>query len=184
MKVQCFMLSPLPILQVNLRRYTRLSVKCPATEFKSPHDAMIQVEDKEIVLGEDISARFDHSDARWPKVCRCGYEFVPQDVWQVFAQNYYERVDDPTVRTTLRDAAVGAMWDAQWYKGLHEYGHKDGRILMVRTPGGDWCIDGPSNEPSPKRWTREGDPPNITVQGSIRIGDYHGVLTSGFLEDV
>lgn len=179
--IQCFMLTPIPMLQVNLRRYGKLTVKCPATNDRGPHDAQVTVDDKELVLGEDISGRYEHSDERWPKVCRCGYEFQPTDVWQVATHQYYTRSDNGE-RSTIREAPVGAIWNAEWYKGLHEYHNDDGRILMVRTPGGEWCIDGPSDDE--KRWERTGEPPMITVKGSIRIGGYHGVLTNGLLEEV
>lgn len=92
--------------------------------------------------------------------------------------------------------APGAMWYADWYRRKGPDGHH----LIVRTPGGDWHIDGrASNCTQPHDtthfcWVRHGDIPTITVnkQGpscgcghSIVLNSttrrYHGVLTDGYL---
>lgn len=76
-------------------------------------------------------------------------------------------------------APAGAMWIS-----------KSGAGLVVRTPGGDWYVDGRARNGD--GWTRTGEPPNITVVGSIlqerpnelagtRI--YHGVLSGGVLQE-
>ena len=73
-----------------------------------------------------------------------------------------------------------------------DYHGPDGRCLVLKTPAGDWMIDGPSrnNGITGAGWTRTGDPPNITVRPSIGMGDgkgkgrwkYHGHLNNGVLE--
>lgn len=91
----------------------------------------------------------------------------------------------------LLPAPIGAMWDGDWFKdcsldsGLKYDRNADGIVLIVRTPGGDWVIDGPSFENGKESgfWTRTGKVPNITVTPSINIvGKYHGFLKNGYLE--
>lgn len=62
--------------------------------------------------------------------------------------------------------------------------------LVVRTPGGDWHVDGPSKNGG--RWTRSGEPPNVTANPSILqqnpsvycgTREYHGFLRNGVLEE-
>lgn len=133
-------------------------------------------------------------DPRWPWQCRCGYKFTPDDIWQVFTNLIYKRKDTDELMT-LQEAPPGAMWDADWMHDLNEYygsDHRgdrlgDGLVLVVKTPGGEWIIDGPSSDKPAKRWSRSGTPPHITVQGSIGIGSpqrYHGMLIEGVLRDV
>jgi hypothetical protein len=58
----------------------------------------------------------------------------------------------------------------------------DGRCLVLKTPAGDWVIDGPASGGG--RWERTGVPPLITARPSILIpGQYHGWLTAGVLSD-
>jgi hypothetical protein len=64
---------------------------------------------------------------------------------------------------------VGAMWFVAGFG------------LVVRTPGGDWTVD--QEMPGGGRWTRSGVPPKITVEPDVRIGNYHGRLRDGFLEE-
>lgn len=83
-------------------------------------------------------------------------------------------------------APVGAMWDLDYLHGCHEPNglvydrNPDGMVLCVRTPGGDWLIDGPSDTGG--SWSRTGEVPNITVTPSIlQRGKYHGELLGGYL---
>lgn len=90
----------------------------------------------------------------------------------------------------------GAMWFADWYQRKGPDGHH----LIVRTPGGDWHVDGFASNCTRKGdwdhycWVRHGEPPNITVDKngntcgcgcSIGQGegyrDYHGFLRNGEL---
>ena len=90
----------------------------------------------------------------------------------------------------VEPAPVGAMWDADWFRGeKHQSGlaydrNPDGVVLCVRTPGGDWVIDGPSftNRVETGSWSRTGTIPNVTATPSIHIpGKYHGWLRDGYL---
>jgi|SRR4051812_29797854 hypothetical protein len=105
---------------------------------------------------------------------------------------------------------VGAMWFAPWLDRLYRPQLK--HVLIVRTPGGDWTIDGEANNCTmPNQpiagtanrynryqedhhcWIIEGSVPNITVSkngvtcgagaGSILQGSYHGFLRNGYLEE-
>lgn len=95
---------------------------------------------------------------------------------------------------TYSEIPAGAMWFADWYKAPKG---PDGHHLIVRTPGGDWHVDGrASNCTRPddnehRCWVRHGVPPNVTVDKngntcgcgcSIGQGDrYHGFLRDGYL---
>lgn len=66
-------------------------------------------------------------------------------------------------------------------------GGPDGKTLILRTPGGDWSIDGPSfrnGEPCGMGWSRTGTPPVITVTPSIVLPTFHGWLREGLLTSV
>jgi hypothetical protein len=115
------------------------------------------------------------------------------------------------VTGALREAPVGAMWDASWNPA--EWKGEDGISLMVKTPGGEWFVDGRASNctapgdwteegpdggifckrPTHRCWVRHGDPRagRITVDkngttcaagaGSIQCGSYHGFLKDGHL---
>ena len=84
------------------------------------------------------------------------------------------------------------MWYADWMG--QNYIGPDGHALVVRTPSGDWAVDGPSSGGG--KWTRTGTVPNITVTPSIVMGPhkdaegkilkpgYHGWLRDGALHEV
>lgn len=138
-----------------------------------------------------------HADTRWPKACVCGYEYQPTDSWQLFTGHLYRKASSGEL-FTLRDAPVGAMWNAPWYAEHKDWSGPDGRSLVVKTPGGDWMIDGKCsnctlpNDDVHKCWVRHGEPPDLTVDkngvtcsagaGSILCGAYHGFLRNGWLE--
>lgn len=90
----------------------------------------------------------------------------------------------------IKAAPPGAMWDADWYEGSklkdgRPYNRNpDGVTLCVRTPGGDWIVDGPSFSCRVEvgSWSRSGTLPNVTATPSIHIpGKYHGWLRDGQL---
>lgn len=98
------------------------------------------------------------------------------------------------------DAPVGAIIRATWLEGVHGMCGIDGKSYVVKTPGGDWCIDnrasncGLPDDNIHKCWCRHGEAPNFTVNkdgntcsagaGSIQFGDkYHGFLRNGMLTD-
>lgn len=123
----------------------------------------------------------DRSDPRWPTTCPCGYAFRPTDDWRLDTQRLFRQGDHATLTTTLNKAPAGAMWYGDWY----EWRGPDGHCLIVRTPGGDWVVDGPAfrnGQPEGPGWRRTGEVPNVTAQPSIHfIGRWHGWLTGGFL---
>jgi hypothetical protein len=149
-------------------------------------------------------------DLRWPTHCSCGYAFQANDRWQVFTEPLY-RATDGHWEGPLRDAPVGAMYNAEWMADLEMFRGPDGLSLHVVTPGGPWCVDQEASNctrtqyedagEGSRRWTgrshycwvRHGDPRtgNIHVDksgdtcaagaGSIIIGGYHGFLHNGEL---
>lgn len=151
------------------------------------HDAMVPIEemsgDEPIVSSRQSPPGFE-SDPRWPTRCSCGYEFKPEDNWQVFRTSIYKR-PDTNEEWDFRSLPAGAMYDAEW---LHGDGGKrvgpDGLALHVVCPpgaswGDHWHVDGPAN--NGPGWTRTGTVPNITANPSIQTPRYHGWLRNGVL---
>lgn len=198
-RIRCFMIEPVqpPQAHYYLRRYRSRSeedAKCPCNY--GYHNAKFQIEDgpvKQIAGGKDRCYIANgipepaRDDPRWPKICECGYVFLESDEWQLFQKELYRRVDNGEI-VTLEDAPAGAMWNAWWmtsdrdYKGPGSYVGSDGLCLSVKTPGGDWLVDGPANNGA--GWTRSGTVPDVTANPSIMIGSrYHGFLRAGWLEE-
>ncbi len=185
--IECFLLHPTKTYRVNLRRYTRDS-RCPANDWCHNADAFMAVEEHE--AAPTNGDEHPHDDPRWPAKCdRCDYTFVEEDQWQKNYDPIYKTEDGREFTLVSADqmtndkslmAPPGAMWEATWMGT-----GPDGKSYCVRTPGGDWHIDG---EYSHGRWTRTGTPPNLTVTPSILCGTnpdgswkFHGFLTSGKL---
>jgi len=176
----CFLLAPTDKARLKLRRYKSGSGTCEGADAyhnaSTPFAVVPANLDKQGYLQPCDQLAPSHDDPRWPTKCEgCAYEFQEEDKWQLFQEMLYVRPDTGEV-FTLREAPVGAMWDAFWlpWKG------SDGRSLVVMTPAGEWSIDGPSE--SGGYWTRTGEPPRISVQPSIHFpGKYHGWLTNGVL---
>ncbi len=120
-------------------------------------------------------------DPRWPEVCVCGYRFQDDDSWQLARHRIYTTESGEQI--TLSEARPGMLWDADWYLDFDDpWAGPDGRCLMCRLPDRtEWCIDGPSRTGG--RWTREGEPPLLTVRPSIASSGYHGWLSDGVLSD-
>ncbi len=158
------------------------------------------------IASEDRS--MPHSDPRWPTTCKsCGRTFEEKDEWQVHAKQLYVRVDTGE-RYTLRDAPVGACWDA-WWVHAGDRDSKEGcgwgigadhRSLVVKCPDGwEWHIDNRcANCDSPEDnahhcWVRHGKPEDGTLHvdkngnscragaGSIQTPSWHGFLHNGVL---
>lgn len=187
--VRCFLLEPTDRVQVSLRRYE--GSVCPL-----PHG----YHNAENVIGEDAVRRtadggywgegemVDHADARWPTHCGCGYEFKPEDRWQVNHTLLYRR-QDTGEQMTLHDAPAGAFWWADWLArnqgSVHHQQRGGGPHLMLKCPTGDWDLDAKSANGD--GWTRQGEPPNVTAHPSIGIHgkdggfSYHGWLRNGVL---
>jgi len=179
--IKCFFLQPIDQARQSLRRFTYGDrATCPGAGTWG-HDASVVLETvsyqmgegAEVMMGEGAD-NFPHEDPRWPKACsKCGYDFKPEDQWQHNLNRLFKTEAFP-LWVTLESAPVGAMWYADWYpwKG------SDGHCLVVKTPGGEWVVDGPN------RWTRTGVPPNVTANPSILFNGpngYHGWLRNGEL---
>lgn len=171
----------------------------------SYHNAKVPIE---IVgtVGTDHPVSGDlhnHADPRWPKQCEhCGYLFGESDSWQLFHEPIYRRLDTGDTRPWPQMPA-GACRDLDWLHDRPSWCGYDGRSLEVRTPGGDWMIDGrASNCTMPadrahRCWIRHGRPEdgNLHVDkspeagqstcaaggGSIAMPAYHGFLHHGEL---
>ena len=184
--IDCFFLTPSEEAEESLRRFTFSGQGTCSVGWG--HDAFV-------VIGvapwpSDLEGRrdddLDHADPRWPNTCeRCGYVFQPEDQWQHNFTRLYVRSDNGE-KTTLSEAPVGAMWDANWLKDIDSVASPDGRVIVVKTPGGDWNVD--STAVGGGGWSRTGEVPKITVTPSILIGrgpegqwTYHGWLRDGQL---
>jgi len=190
-RIQCLFLEPIGKAQVSLRRYCGFNKsdevrKCPGK--MSYHNASIPIGVIQWSEDEGMGADdFPHDDPQWPTHCECGYEFDEEDNWQQNRNRLYGRSDNGEF-TTIGDSPLGSMWYADWMPKV--WRGPDGRTLIVRTPGGDWPIDGPAtNSKKVPGWTRSGEPPNITARPSIGMGEagtpeyYHAWLTNGELVD-
>ena len=198
-RIRCFLLVPTEWVRDTLRRYAGHYLEdgtpnehrtCPLMPGQySYHNAEVELPDRH--EPEDIchGMRVTPQDARWPVACSCGYRFAHWDEYQFVAHRLYRKVGTDE-RMPLHRAPVGAMWYDDWMTedrggkpGDLWYG-PDGRCLVVRTPGGDWVVDGPSKQrPADHGWTRSGRPPEISVIPAIKLGGYHGWLTEGYLVD-
>ncbi len=198
MKIECFLLYPTNMVRRHLRRYAgwdsvegkpvQRGGKCEVKGNGGYHQAWAKLPNDNARYDEKGGFLCEHwssyeGDPRWPTHCLCGYEFQKNDEWQIFTELIYSRADGE--KMTIREAPVGAMWDATWFKGVQNYGGPDGLCLVVKTLGGEWVIDGPASGGG--NWVRTGAPPKITVRPSIGIGSpfqYHAFLTDGALEDI
>lgn len=204
MGIKCFWCEPTWKAQRYLRRYSPYQLDCPIT--KSWHNAMIPFDVVEEIRSEDGShvrergegtPEPEHACPPWPEACNCGFVFRSNDEWQVFSSSIYRRTDTGE-EFTLRDAPVGAMWDAFWMHDWHN--GEDGLSIYCKVPQNhDWFIDGPcgncpwkdGSHSGHKCWVRRGIPPRLTVDksgnscpvgaGSIQTPDWHGYLRDGEL---
>jgi hypothetical protein len=182
-RLECFLLKPSVYAKESLRRFASSSTNTCASGVY--HNAVVYLGTVPYPTSEldgEPGRGVDHSDPRWPTTCSCGYHFKEADYWQHNLTRLYWRGDHLSMSTTLSEAPVGAMWTADWY----DFKGPDGHCLVVRTPGGDWIVDGPSMNNDGSRgnpWQRSGEIPKVTANPSIHIpGKYHGWLREGFLE--
>lgn len=197
-RIRCFWLEPCDQIELSLRRYRGSDRgKCETSGY-GYHNAEQIVErlsiDRLAARGWPMSENHGpihdadsvpHSDPRWPLTCSCGYRFVDEDEWQCNPFTLFRRGDTGEL-VTLHAAPAGAMWNAYWMGDDHR--GPDGICLCVRTPGGEWSVDGPSYSDSKiqheRAWTRTGTIPDVTANPSILIpGKYHGFLRAGWLEE-
>lgn len=169
-------------VQVSLRRLGGPRVCDGSTRYCQARVTISDDADALVVKSVPVSAYRGH--ASWPTMCfRCGQPFHADGQWLVDTEQLYEGAPDEK-RYTLRDAPIGAMWDAHWYRNAandlnNPYTGPDGLSLVVKTPGGDWLVDG---EASNCKKTQYGptlaDPKGVWWLGRthycwIRHGDPH-----------
>lgn len=196
--IPCFLLNYTGRTRRRLRRYRYYTAGRDSVQLQ--HQSLCPLE-KGAYGGHNAFADFDEvvgpgddklpprDDPRWPKSCGCGYVFVDEDNWQLFTDSVWvvasvvpHQNQKQVVGTqmTLHDAPVGAMWLADWLLGKggkeHEEKRKGEPALMLRTPGGDWNIDGRSSNNEGIGWSRTGAPPLVVAKPSIQCNSYHGWL--------
>ena len=185
------------------RRYTPFEddKDCPEHPGLCSHSAAVclgDAPDDSNLAGREATEA-ERTTLPFPTVCACGYEFGPDDVWQILMHTVYEvrevmpgaavQVGDLFVS---RDLPVGACYHASWMGGGSHQRGPDGLYLVVvcpRTPDGEgtaeWHVDAEaSNGPG---WTRTGTVPRVTARPSIFIDaprGWHGWLRDGVLVPV
>jgi hypothetical protein len=208
-RIRCFLLELTDRVRVSLRRYTRDNTPdcCSAYPGKYSYHTVKhaigeepQERDEQGMICNGLKPAPSHDDPCWPAQCACGYQFQASDAWQRFVEDVYRRADTGE-EMTLHDAPAGGMWYDP-HADIFQVPQSE-HSLMVKTPGGDWNVDGQSNNctmPEDHRqekhhcWIRHGQPPDVTVSkeggptcqagaGSIQCGEYHGFLRAGYLEN-
>lgn len=186
LRLRCFWIEPGDQIEMTLRRFAWREKRGPCEKSETAgHDAAADI--GRCAASEVTNVHGDnwpHADPRWPKLCACGYAFAEDDEWQFNPNALYRRADTGELMV-LGKAPAGAMWDAPWLRGVKTFKQRpDGLVLMVRTPGGDWAVDGGSTNGN--GWERTGSPigaaPDVDVNPSIICGAYHGFLRHGWLE--
>jgi hypothetical protein len=187
--IQCFLIEPTG----QARRYLRRFVWSAVTAGHCPnhyHDAKayldILAEGPAVISTMDPWAVVTKADPRWPARCaHCEYTFNDSDQYQLTTQREYVRRDTGE-RGIIADFPAGAMWWATWLadedfrSGMDHHSYRRGQAhLIVKTPAGDWDVDGPSENGN--GWARTGDAPLVAVRPSVWVnqgGDpsYHGFL--------
>lgn len=185
------MLEDLRIARYSLRRYAG-DGKCPgAAGYHDARSGLIEERpEREVPEGDSFHGctgtnppEVPHDDARWPLRCSCGYEFKPEDTWQVWADGLYRRADTGEI-ITWKDAPAGAVRDATWWpqKGA------DGHAWVIMLPdGSDWMTEGKAGnckcpeDRAHRCWQRTGTAPILTISPSIATPKWHGWLKDGVL---
>jgi hypothetical protein len=154
MGIKVFWLEPTTDKRLSLRRWSADGRgPCPSHPSSDPKYSRHQAS---VVIGDEPDAGLPsgdvhpHDDARWPKQCACGYAFADDDEFFLDRNNLYRRSDTGEL-TTLRGAPIGAMWDAHWMSSECWRG-PDGISLVVKTPGGDWCVDHEASNCTRTQW--------------------------------
>lgn len=196
MRIKCFMLEPTGRVARWLRRFQDAGgLDVRLCEPSGYHNAMVRIEDGPLLPHDGgcystSPLTWEEDDPRWPEKCdHCDYHFVGLRGGQLFYQQLWRAPDGKEYVVHEGDLMVGvkappgAMWLSYYTPGLAgQYKHKP--ALYVMTPGGVWCVDGPSYRGGKcgPGWDRTGTPPLVTAAPSIHFpGRYHGWLRSGEL---
>lgn len=186
--IQCVLVTKLDLVRFFLLRFSRGRTCIDG----GAHEAQFS-------LGDQPGATFTAlelplpTDPRWPAKCdRCSYLFAPTDDRAGRSEWLFQLPDKRIV--TLSDIPIGGMWYEQrnFASGsIHFRARPDQSLghLIVRCPCKgtlgqyhDWDIDQKSS--NGEGWVRIGTPPDVTATPSIHIvGDYHGWLRAGRLEE-
>jgi hypothetical protein len=190
-RIRCFLLTPTNRVTLRLRRFTFSDSKnlCSAGPMNG-HDSgnPFPMDDGTPTWParmspegyyesyEDVGP--PHDDPRWPTVCeQCGCALPADTIFQVFLDPVYRRADTGE-EVSLRSAPPGAMYWADWHSGTAPHLH----VVLPPNGGYDyWDVDGPAK--SGGKWTRTGEPPDVTASPSILTPHYHGFLRAGWLEE-
>lgn len=201
--MKAFFITPVALAAMSLRRFEDGACSAMPGSY-SYHNVSVPLGqvDEPLRPPEDRYERVSPSaedfagDPRWPIACACGRVFTDAASRQANRTRLYAGAPDGQLYT-LGEAPIGAMWDAWWMSSYRK--GEDGICLIVKTPGGDWCVDDrASNCTKPdddvhRCWVRHGDPRCGVVHvdksgdtcaagaGSILIGGYHGFLHNGEL---
>jgi hypothetical protein len=116
----------------------------------------------------------DGRDPQWPAYCRCGYQFGRDD-WRFVVPERLYRSGSYLPLVVLRDAPVGAIWEAD----PPIYASDEGSSLVIQTPAGEWWVDGPCRDGP--GWTRTGTVADLTIQPGCRLHTWHGYVMAGRL---
>jgi hypothetical protein len=200
--IKVFFLEPTDRERQWLRRF-QFSNKKQCAKNSYGCDAMFEIGEADVLYTEDGyidgtskgRAAPPSGDPRWPKACAaCGRPFDDADEYQLHGKQIYVR-PDTGARFTLKDAPVGACWDAWWVHhrskrrgevpavpGVGSMTGPDGRSLVVRCPDGhDWMIDSrASNCTMPEDnthhcWVRTGRPED----GTLDVGKNGNTCAAG-----
>lgn len=135
--IPCFLLVPDPVKEASLR---------VSTVYRGIGHCNCDAEVQFGTFEGDTPKAPPLDDPRWPTECsRCGYVFTEGDLHTVDTDIWWIRADGQPGRWRLGQAPIGAMWDAYWLSKYEHWQGPDNKCLVVRTPGGDWTVDGTCN---------------------------------------
>jgi hypothetical protein len=196
----CFLI--VPTSQAYREALTTQPGQCPI--YGDYHRGVVVFEEFEYDPEQEFPKRnLEFDKAPFPARCECGFSFTSERSNSLSCGHRLIRKDTGETQRHIHQFGTGAMWRATWYKndttGLYgwDWDNATEAPLIVRTPGGDWNIDGRAsnctmpNDKTHRCWVRHGEPPNIHVDknghtcgagaGSIIAGNYHGFLHNGQL---
>lgn len=186
-----FMTRPSGFCQRSLRRYSVNTESCHLNGYHNAEAVIVPQFLAGPALEEGIFPDPQtKTDPRWPKACRCGYSFHPEDHWQVNVDRLYSGALDERLYR-LRELPPGAVWRATWMEDIknNPYASPKGEVWAVQLPCmTEWLVySKPTNGGG---WDIQGELPMITVSPSILLvghdyKGYHGYIREGVIsEDV